>query len=221
MNLSYERRLHRRGIKCVAGVDEVGRGPLAGPVVAAAVILPPEEKIKGLDDSKKLTPKKREELCREIKEKALAIGVGRIGHRLIDRLNIGRANLLAMKKAVEKLKIPPDFLLVDGERNYIKISIPQKGISGGDRKCASIAAASIVAKVVRDRIMLRYHKKFPQYGFDQHKGYGTRLHLKSLEELGPCPIHRWSFAPVSGAGFSAQKKEEKRGSDRDAVSYLL
>lgn len=221
MNLSYERRLHRRGIKCVAGVDEVGRGPLAGPVVAAAVILPLKEKIEGLDDSKKLTPKKREELCREIKKKALAIGVGRVGHKLIDKINIGRANLLAMRKAVEKLNIAPDFLLVDGERNHIKISIPQRGISGGDRKCASIAAASIVAKVIRDKIMLRYHKKFPAYRFDQHKGYGTRLHLENLEESGPCPIHRRSFAPVSGAGFSAQKKEEKRGSDRHTICYLL
>jgi ribonuclease HII len=221
MNLSYERRLYRRGIKCVAGVDEVGRGPLAGPVVAAAVILPLAEKIEGLADSKKLSPKKREELCREIREKALAIGVGRVGHRLIDRLNIGRANLLAMRKAVEKLNIAPDFLLVDGERNRIECPIPQRGISGGDRKCASIAAASIVAKVIRDKIMLRYHEIFPGYKFDRHKGYGTWLHLKNLKELGSCPIHRRSFAPVSGAGFSTQKKKEKRGSNCDAICDLF
>lgn len=221
MNLSYERRLYRKGIKCVAGVDEVGRGPLAGPVVAAAVVLSPEEKIEGLADSKKLTFKKRVELCREIRKKALGIGVGRVGHRLIDRLNIGRANLLAMKKAVEKLPVAPDFLLVDGERNHIESPIPQRGISGGDRKCASIAAASIVAKVVRDKIMLRYHKKFPEYGFDLHKGYGTGMHLRKLKELGPCPIHRRSFSPVSGTGLPAQEKEKNCRSNRDTVGDLL
>ncbi|MEE8637732.1 MAG: ribonuclease HII [Candidatus Margulisiibacteriota bacterium] len=197
MNLSYERRLWKKGYKCVVGVDEVGRGPLAGPVVAAAVVFPSNVKIKGLDDSKKLTPKKREELFYEIKKKALGIGVGRVNHKLIDKLNIGRANLLAMKKAVENLPFFPDYLLIDGGRHKIDLPIKQRGISGGDGKCASIAAASIVAKVIRDRIMLRYHQKYPRYKFDRHKGYGTREHMRKISKFGPCLIHRRSFYPIS------------------------
>ncbi len=197
MNLSYERRLWKKGYKFVVGVDEVGRGPLAGPVVAAAVIFPPDVKIKGLADSKKLTPRRREELFLEIKKKAAGIGVGRVSHKLIDKLNIGRANLLAMKKAVEKLSLPPDYLLIDGGRHKIDLPIKQRGISGGDRKCASIAAASIIAKVTRDRIMLRYHQQYPRYKFDRHKGYGTREHMRLILRLGPSPLHRRSFYPVS------------------------
>lgn len=197
MNFSYERRLWKKGLKYVAGVDEVGRGPLAGPVVAAVVIFPPKVKIKGLADSKQLTPRKREGLFHEIEKKATGIGIGRVSHKLIDKLNIGRANLLAMKKAVENLSLPPDYLLIDGGRHKIDLPIKQRGISGGDRKCASIAAASIVAKVIRDRIMLRYHRRYPRYKFDRHKGYGTREHMRKILKFGPCKIHRRSFYPVS------------------------
>ena len=181
----------------MAGVDEVGRGPLAGPVVAAAVIFPPDVKIKDLADSKQLTPKKRKKLFHEIKKKAIGIGIGKASHKLIDKLNIGRANLLAMKKAVGKLPFFPDHLLVDGSRNHIDLPIRQRGIVGGDRKCASIAAASIIAKVSRDRIMLHYHKKYPEYRFDLHKGYGTKEHMRIIFKHGSSPLHRRSFHPVS------------------------
>lgn len=181
----------------MAGVDEVGRGPLAGPIVAVAVILPLDCKIEGLADSKKLSSQKREKLFPEIKKRAISMGIGSASHKLIDRLGIGQANLLAMKKAVEKLKVTPGYLLVDGERNKIDSKIPQRGISGGDRKCASIAAASIVAKVTRDRLMQRYHNKYPRYSFNRHKGYGTRGHLRAIKKYGSCPIHRRSFYPVS------------------------
>jgi ribonuclease HII len=197
VKFSYENRLWKKGVQYVAGVDEVGRGPLAGPIVAAAVILSRASKIRGLADSKLLTPRKREELCRRIRKEALGIGIGIVGHRRIDRINIGRANLLAMKRAVERLRIAPDFILIDGARNRIDLPVAQKGICGGDRKCASIAAASIVAKVTRDRIMRRYHGRYPEYRFDLHKGYGTRVHLQKLQEFGPCLIHRRSFRPVS------------------------
>ena len=197
MNFSYERRLWRKGFKYIAGVDEVGRGPLAGPVLAAAVVFPPRVRIKDLADSKKITSKKREELFHEIKSKAIGIGIGRVSHKLIDKLNIGRANLLAMKKAVEKLSISPDYLLIDGGRHKIDLPIKQRGITGGDRKCASIAAASIIAKVARDRIMLRYHQRYPEYRFDRHKGYGTKEHMRKIFRFGPSPLLRRSFYPVS------------------------
>jgi len=197
LSFRYEKKLWKKNFKCVAGVDEVGRGPLAGPVAAAAVVFPPDVKIKGLADSKQLTPKKRERLFHEIKKKALGIGVGKVSHKLIDKLNIGRANLLAMKKAVEKLPLPPDYILIDGGRHKIDLTLKQRGISGGDRKCASIAAASIIAKVIRDRIMLRYHQRYPGYRFDRHKGYGTRKHIRFILKHGPSPLHRRSFYPVS------------------------
>ena len=198
MNLAFERRLWEEGFKFVAGVDEVGRGPLAGPVVAAAVIFPPGiVKINGLADSKLLTPRERERLLPEIKKKAIAIGIGKVSHTLIDKINIGQANLLAMKRAVEKLPIFPDYLLIDGGRYRISLPLPQQGINGGDGKCFSIAAASIVAKVFRDQLMLAYHKKYPQYRFDCHKGYGTKEHLLQLRRYGSSPIHRQSFFPVS------------------------
>ena len=197
---AYEKALYRKNFNHVAGVDEVGRGPLAGPIVAAAVILPPDCKIKGLDDSKKISPRRREILFIQIIKQAVAVGLGKVNHALIDRINIGRANLLAMKMAVEKLKLKPDYLLVDGARNRLDVSIPQRAINRGDAKCSSIAAASIVAKVTRDRLMKKYHVKYPFYGFDRHKGYGTALHLKQLSQYGPCPIHRRSFLPVRQAG---------------------
>lgn len=197
LSFRYEKRLWEKGYKFIAGVDEVGRGPLAGPVLAAAVVFPPDVKIKDLADSKKLTPKKREELFCEIEKRAVGIGIGKVSHKLIDKLKIGRANLLAMKKAIEKLSFSPDYLLIDGERYQIDLPIKQRGISGGDGKCASIAAASIIAKVIRDRIMLRYHQKFPEYRFDRHKGYGTHDHMRKIYRLGPSPLHRRSFYPVS------------------------
>ena len=190
---TIEKKLHAQGFSLIAGVDEVGCGPLAGPVVAAAVILPLNCQIKGLDDSKKLLPRKREELCHEIKSKALAISVSRVSHRIIDKINIHQANLLALKIAVEKLAIQPDYILIDGARNYIDLSIPQRSFNYGDAKCASIAAASIIAKVTRDRLMLQYHQKYPRYKFDRHKGYGTKLHIAMIVKYGRCPIHRKSF----------------------------
>jgi len=189
----YEKALFRKGYKLVAGVDEVGRGPLAGPIFAAAVILPLGCFIEGLNDSKKLSPQKRERLFHEIKEVAIDIGVASIGHSMIDRIGIGPANLLVMKRAVERLRIIPDFVLLDGKRYRIDSAVPQRAIISGDAKCPSIAAASIVAKVTRDRLMISYHRRFPLYGFAQHKGYGTRRHFQMLEKYGLCAIHRRSF----------------------------
>lgn len=191
--LSFEKKLRAQGYSVIAGVDEVGRGPLAGPVVAAAVIFPSGVKIKGLADSKLLTAEQRNELLPEIQQKAIGISIGKVGHRLIDKLNIGRANILAMRIAVENLLLVPDYILVDGGRTRIDLPIPQKAISGGDRKSVSIAAASIVAKITRDRLMVRYHRKYPEYGFDRHKGYGTREHFLKLKKFGPSSIHRRSF----------------------------
>jgi len=193
----YENKLRIQGFLNIAGVDEVGRGPLAGPVVAAAVILPADCPIKGLDDSKKLSPEKRERLFIQIKKNAVAIGIGIVSHSVIDRINIGKANLLAAKIAVENLHVSPDFILIDGGRFRVDIPLPQRGITGGDGKCASIAAASIIAKVTRDRLMKKYHAKYPEYGFDKHKGYGTKQHFLLLSKYGPCAIHRRSFYPVS------------------------
>lgn len=193
LSLRYEKQLYRQGYQIIAGVDEVGCGPLAGPLVAAAVVLPLDCKIKGLNDSKKLKAEQREKLFKIIKTQALGIGIARISHREIDRINIWQANLLAMKLAVEALPVSPDYLLIDGPRHRIALAIQQSGLKGGDARCASIAAASIIAKVFRDRLMVKYHEKYPGYGFDQHKGYGTRLHFQRLSEHGPCAIHRRSF----------------------------
>jgi ribonuclease HII len=197
MKLIYERNLKKSGYDLIAGVDEAGRGPLAGPIVAAAVILSLDGPIPGLADSKLLSAAKRQALFAKIRKKALAVGVARIDHQMIDRINIGKANLLAMKQAVRALPLKPDFILIDGGRYRLNLGIPQQGINGGDRKCASIAAASIIAKVTRDRLMHEYHKEFPKYGFDRHKGYATPRHLRSLQKHGPCAIHRRSFFPVS------------------------
>ncbi len=193
----YERKLIRQGIQLIAGLDEVGCGPLAGPLVAAAVILPHKFSLPGLNDSKQLTVKARERLCREIKKIAVSCGVAAVDHRTIDRINIRQANLLAMKRAVEALAVTPQYLLVDGGRHRVALKIAQVGISGGDRKCASIAAASIIAKVTRDALMVEYHLKYPRYGFARNMGYGTAEHLAALERYGPCPIHRRSFAPLA------------------------
>ena len=196
LSLRYEKKLSCLGFNQVAGVDEAGRGPLAGPIVAAAVILPLDAKLPGLDDSKKLTPQKREKLFLQIKQNALSIGIAILSHKLIDSIGVGRANHLAMQKAFQKLKLCPEYILLDGKYSRIKTSLPQKAITGGDRKVASIAAASIIAKVTRDRLMIKYHRKYPAYRFDLHKGYGTELHVKIIRQLGPCAIHRRSFFPI-------------------------
>lgn len=192
-----EERLYEQGHTGVCGVDEVGRGPLAGPVVAAAVIMPRGLVIEGLDDSKKLTCGQRDELFEEIMRLGLVCAVGIIDHETIDKVNILRASLMAMHKAVMDLKQAPDFVLVDGSYPIPNIAQAQFAIVGGDARCKSISAASIVAKVSRDRIMDHYEKLYPSFSFATHKGYPTPAHLKELEENGPCDIHRKSFKPVA------------------------
>jgi ribonuclease HII len=185
-------------IRLVAGVDEAGRGPLAGPVVAAAVILDPQKPIDGLDDSKKLNEKQRETLFPQICENALAWSVIEITPAEIDRINILQATLLGMKRAIESLTPCPTLALVDGNRAP-DVNCQVKTIVQGDRLEPAISAASILAKVTRDRFMLEMHGQFPQYGFDRHKGYPTAEHMRLLQEWGPCEIHRRSFAPVRNA----------------------
>ncbi|WIM83529.1 ribonuclease HII [Gallibacterium anatis] len=182
--------------KLIAGVDEVGRGPLVGAVVTAAVILDPERPITGLADSKKLSEKKRLLLAEEIKEKALAWSLGRVEAAEIDQINILQATMLAMCRAVQGLHIQPDFVLIDGNRIPAALNIAAQAVVKGDSLVAEISAASILAKVARDQEMLLLHQKYPQYGFDRHKGYPTKLHLEMLEKYGILAEHRQSFAPV-------------------------
>jgi len=191
-----EDALRRRGFARVAGVDEVGRGPLAGPVVAAAVILPPDWPDPGVDDSKRLSASQREELAAYIRQTALACGLGQAEAQEVDLLNIHRASLLAMLRAVSALAFRPDYLLVDG-RFKVEMDLPQEAVVKGDASCRCVAAASILAKVERDAVMLQYHQSYPAYNFAANKGYGTREHAQALASLGPCPIHRRSFAPVA------------------------
>ena len=187
-----ENEICAEGFTTVCGVDEAGRGPLAGPVCAAAVILPRGTEIPGLDDSKKLSEKKRELLFPQIQEKALAWSVAFATVEEIEEFNILRATFLAMNRAIEGLAIRPDLALIDGNQNR-GIRIQSRCIVHGDARCASIAAASILAKVSRDRLMVELSREYPQYGFEQHKGYGTRAHYEALREYGPCPAHRPSF----------------------------
>jgi ribonuclease HII len=182
-------------ILMVAGVDEVGRGPLAGPVIAAAVILDPSRPITGLRDSKKLTAARRAELAAIIEAQALAIGIGRAEVAEIDLLNILRASLLAMERAVGNLAVQPDVVYVDGNVTP-NLAMPAVAVVGGDDRVASISAASIVAKVIRDREMDRAAAHYPNYGFERHKGYATAAHLEALDRFGPSPLHRRSFAPI-------------------------
>jgi len=187
-----------------AGVDEAGRGPLAGPVVVAAVILPAHYDLAALDDSKRLSALSRERLAPQIEQQAIAFAVEFVGIDEIDRVNILRATLNGMQRAVERLHPEPHEVLVDGNRAP-QLAFDVRTVVGGDRLVASISAASILAKVYRDRLMIAMHERYPDYGFDRHKGYPTALHLERLEALGPCPIHRKSFAPVRKAieaGFS-------------------
>ena len=180
----------------VAGVDEAGRGPLAGPVVAAAVVLDLSRKWDGLDDSKTLTPETREILFARVLEGARAFAWSVSGPRAIDRVNIRRATHAAMARAVSLLRVSPELVLVDGHETVASMTHHQQAVIDGDARCLSIAAASILAKVVRDRIMQRLDKVWPAYGFARHKGYSTPEHLAALKTHGPCPIHRWSYAPV-------------------------
>lgn len=179
----------------LAGVDEVGRGPLAGDVVAAAVILNPEYPIEGLNDSKKLTEKRREALCDQIRERALSYCIARASVMEIDEINILQASLLAMQRAVDGLTIKPEYVLVDGNK-LPKWRYPSEPVVKGDSRVAAISAASILAKVCRDREMLAFDKQYPGYGFAEHKGYPTKAHMAALVAKGICPIHRRSFAPV-------------------------
>ncbi len=190
---NFEHMAMEEGYKLICGVDEAGRGPLAGPVCAAAVILPADLEIEGLNDSKKLTEKKREALYDVIKEKAVAYGIAMASEQEIDEINILQATFLAMKRAVEAMGCKPDFVLVDGNREPDLGELPQKTIVKGDSRSANIAAASILAKVTRDRYMMEKDAQFPQYGFAVHKGYGTQKHYEALREHGHCPIHRRTF----------------------------
>lgn len=187
-----ENSVYAEGYRVVCGVDEAGRGPLAGPVCAAAVILPEHLEIPGLTDSKKLTDKKRRELLPVIKEKAISYGIGFASEKEIDEINILQATFLAMRRAMEQLDIKPEFALIDGNRET-DFGVPVKTVVKGDSLSANIAAASVLAKVSRDDLMLEMAKEYPQYGFEIHKGYGTKAHYAALTEYGPCPIHRMSF----------------------------
>ncbi|MGA8181665.1 MAG: ribonuclease HII [Desulfobacterales bacterium] len=192
---SFEKKAFQKGFSKIAGIDEAGRGPLAGPVVASAVILPVSFQVPGVTDSKKLTPKKRYYLYEKIYDKAVSIGIGIIDPIEIDRINILQAALTAMASAVENLAPQPDCLLIDGTFP-IPSPLPQKAIPKGDALSISIAAASIIAKVTRDSLMERYHQDYPQFGFSKHKGYPTKAHQEAIRQFGCCPIHRKSFKGV-------------------------
>lgn len=192
---AFEKALTARGYTKIAGVDEAGRGPLAGPVVSAAVVLPQDFHSSEVNDSKKLTERQRERLFDQIQAEAEAIGVGIIDAAAIDRINILQAALQSMALAVANLSIPPDFLLIDG-KFAISSDLPQDPIIKGDGRSVSIAAASIIAKVTRDRLMLKYHDEYPQYGFDRHKGYPTQIHKAAVARHGPSAIHRMTFRGV-------------------------
>ncbi len=191
----FERQARRQGYSEIAGIDEAGRGPLAGPVVAAAVMLPQKVNLPHLDDSKRLSPKRREQLFDAIYGQAVSVGIGIVDPPEIDRINILQASLLAMRIAVDNLEPAPGYLLVDGIFP-IRSRVPQEVIKHGDRRCLSIAAASIIAKVTRDRLMGRYDEEFPQFGFGRNKGYGTEEHRAAIRTFGCCWIHRKTFRGV-------------------------
>ncbi len=202
----FEQEARRRGYRRIAGIDEAGRGPLAGPVVAAAVILPPHARLTGVDDSKQLPEAERERLYQVILDKAVGVGIGSADAGEIDALNILEASRLAMCRAIANLDPAPDYLLTDAV-TLPAIHTPVRPIIKGDALSLSIAAASIIAKVTRDRLMVAFHETFPQYNFLSHKGYGTAEHLRMLARFGPCPIHRRTFAPVRDAVISAHTAE--------------
>jgi len=191
----FEAQAWRTGLTRVAGVDEAGRGPLAGPVVAAAVVIAPDRRVRGVADSKVLPPERREELFALIHERAVAVGVGIVDHLTIDRINILEATRVAMVQALAALVVVPELVITD----YVALrtlTCPQRNLVDGDARCASVAAASIIAKVTRDRLMIEADRDFPEYGFARHKGYGTPEHLAALDRWGPCPLHRRSFSGV-------------------------
>ncbi len=199
----YETKARLKGHRLIAGVDEVGRGPLAGPVVAAAVILPDKPHLPDIDDSKKLTANKRRKLFSQIRQQALSIGVAAINERIIDKINILEATRLAMYRAISHLDPAPDYLLLDAI-SLPELTLSHQAITRGDSLSISIAAASIMAKVIRDELMCKLAERYPQYCFDKHKGYGTAIHLVALQKHGPCPIHRLSFNP-NNSGFIHSK----------------
>ena len=195
VTLEIERLLWMQGIGSIAGVDEAGRGPLAGPVVAASVIFPRDVLIEGVNDSKKISENQREKLYDVIRAQALAVGVGIVGHEVIDRINILQATILAMHKAIDEMKGKPDFVIVDGN-SFRHETLRFQNVIGGDAKSFTIAAASIIAKVTRDRMMREFDHQYPNYGFAQHKGYGTQRHLDAIREFGLCEIHRKTFHSI-------------------------
>ena len=188
-----ELEYHKNGIKYIAGIDEAGRGPLAGPVVIGCVIMPEDSMIEGINDSKKVSEKKREKLYDQIIEEAISYGVGIIGQDEIDEINILNATKKGLTMSLQELTVKPDLIIVDALNHIDTLGIPYESIIKGDAKCYSIAAASIIAKVTRDRIMREWDKVYPQYGFEKHKGYGTAAHIAAIKECGLCPIHRRSF----------------------------
>lgn len=193
-NLKYEKELYSEGVELIAGVDEVGRGPLIGPVVAAAVILPKNYKLDGLTDSKKLTEKKRDMFYEIIKRDAIAIGIGIKDENIIDEVNIYEATKLAMKEAIDKLNVKPEHILIDAMP--LELDIPTTSIIKGDMKSESIAAASVIAKVTRDSMMYELDKKYPEYGFGSHKGYPTKKHVEAIEKYGLIEGYRKTYAPI-------------------------
>ncbi len=212
---SYDSSFRARGYARVAGMDEAGRGPMAGPVVAACVVLPEGHVIKGLRDSKLIPEKDREKFFRKVMDCALDVGVGVSDVETIDSLNIYQATKLAMRRAVTRLTEPPDILLIDAVK-LPEVQVKQVSIIKGELKSASIAAASVIAKYVRDRMMYHYHKLYPQYGFDRHKGYCTKEHREIVQKIGPCPLHRKSWEgvmtlelPFGDEGESGQSKRRK------------
>ena len=194
--LKYEKKLYKEGITLIAGVDEVGRGPLVGPVVAAAVILPKNYKLEGLDDSKKLSEKKREALYPIIMRDAIAVGIGEVSAKEIDEINIYEASRKAMMIAIDNLSVKPEYILSDAMKLFT--DTPFEAIIHGDALSLSIAAASVVAKVTRDRMMIELDQKYPMYGFKKHKGYPTKLHLENLKKYGPLENYRFTYGPVCG-----------------------
>lgn len=211
--LKYEKELYKIGKKLIAGVDEVGRGPLVGPVVAAAVILPENYVLEGLNDSKKLSEKKRDKFYDIIMNDAIAVGIGEISPEKIDEVNIYEASKLAMKEALSKLKVKPEHVLIDAMP--LDLDVPSTSIIHGDSLSLSIAAASVIAKVTRDKMMYELHEKYPEYHFDKHKGYPTKLHLQCLEKFGPLENYRFTYKPVrdlilKGGEVTNEKIKEKQ-----------
>ena len=188
-----ENELRKKGFSNICGIDEAGRGPLAGPVVVACVIMPKDSMIEGVNDSKKVSEKKREKLYEEITKTAISYEVGIIDQKEIDNINILNATKLGLTTAIKGLKVKPEFILVDALTNIDTCKIPYRSIVKGDAKCYCIACASIIAKVTRDRIMRQWAEVYPQYGFEKHKGYGTAMHIQAIKEYGLCPLHRHSF----------------------------